>query len=309
MNSRGYRASLRLAASALLVAPRPAAAHDWGALGWNAEPWVVVSLGLAGVLYALGARKLRQSSGRGRAAAARASGLFWAGWAVLWLALVSPVDALGAQLFSAHMVQHELLMVVAAPLLVLGRPLATWIWAFPTGGRRVLGAFVRSPWIARPWSSINAAPAAWLLQAAALWLWHMPFLFGAAQIDEDIHVLQHISFLASALLFWNVVLRDTPHTPPASTLIYLLTTMLHTGALGALLTFSSYVWYPLYAASTLQWGLTPLEDQQLGGLIMWVPGGAVYLVIALAVLSRWLNDGSPLTPSGAASGAPEKKRR
>jgi len=303
------RARQRLTVAALLLAPRAAAAHDWGALGWNAEPWAVVSLGLAGVLYALGARRLRQSSARGHAAATRASTLFWAGWTMLMLALLSPLDALGAQLFSAHMVQHELLMLVAAPLLVLGRPLATWIWAFPTGGRRVLGACVRSPWIARPWSFIHAAPAAWFLHAAALWLWHMPLLFGAAQIDEDIHVLQHISFLASALLFWNIVLRDTPQTPPATASIYLLTTMVHTGALGALLTFSSSVWYPLYAGSTLQWGLTPLEDQQLGGLIMWVPGGAVYLAIALAVINRWLNDASPLTPSGAASGAHEKKGR
>ena len=100
------RACRRLTLSALLLAPRPSAAHDWGALGWDAEPWVLVSLALAGGLYALGARRLRPSSGSGKAAAVRASVLFAAGWTVLLLALVSPVDALGAQLFSAHMLQH-----------------------------------------------------------------------------------------------------------------------------------------------------------------------------------------------------------
>ena len=301
------RACRRLTLSALLLAPRPSAAHDWGALGWDAEPWVLVSLALAGGLYALGARRLRPSSGSGKAAAVRASVLFAAGWTVLLLALVSPVDALGAQLFSAHMLQHELLMLLAAPLLVLGRPLATWIWAFPAGGRRLLGAFVRRRWIAGPWSLVNTAAAAWLLHAAALWLWHMPLLFGAAQADADVHVLQHASFLVSALLFWNVVLRDTPRTPPVTALIYLLTTMVHTGALGALLTFSSHVWYPLYGGSPLQWDLTPLEDQQLGGLIMWVPGGTVYLAVALAVIGRWLRDSPSPAPSVAAPGTQANK--
>ena len=118
---------------------------------------------------------------------------------------MSPLHALSEWLFSAHMLQHELLMLVAAPLLVIGRPLAVWIWAFPADARAAIGAAVRSRWIKAPWQWLTAPAVAWTLHAAALWCWHAPRFFEAALARPGIHTLQHASFLGSALLFWWTV--------------------------------------------------------------------------------------------------------
>ena len=122
-----------------------------------------------------------------------------------------------------------------------------------------------------------------------LWIWHAPVLFQAAVGDGFVHTLQHLSFMGSALLFWWAMF-DPRHglIRPAIGALYIFTTAIHTSVLGALLTFSSSVWYPIYTDRAPAWGLSALEDQQLGGLIMWVPGGAVYLVVTLWLLARLL---------------------
>jgi putative membrane protein len=123
----------------------------------------------------------------------------------------------------------------------------------------------------------------------AVWVWHAPVLYQATLGSELVHTLQHASFLVTALLFWWALLRGHEGRVgrPAS-VIYLFTTAMHTSLLGALLTFSERLWYPLYDESTSAWGLTPLEDQQLAGLIMWVPAGLVYLIAALALCAAVL---------------------
>jgi putative membrane protein len=215
---------------------------------------------------------------------------FAAGWLVLVVALVSPLDTLGAHLFSAHMVQHELLMVLAAPLLVLGRPLAAWTWAFAPPGRRRIARAVQAHWLQACWAVLTDPVAAWALHALALWLWHVPGLFTAALEHEAVHVLQHASFLATALLFWWAALGGDARAPRGlgSAVGLLFTTMLHTAALGALLSLAPTPWYAPYIASTQALGMDPVDDQQLGGLVMWVPAGLAYLVAALALLGRLL---------------------
>jgi cytochrome c oxidase assembly factor CtaG len=215
--------------------------------------------------------------------------------------LVSPLDPLGSQLFSAHMVQHELLMIVAAPLLVLGRPLAAWAWALPFEWRRAAGAFFHASAWRRPWLMVTGPLAAWVLHALALWLWHVPSLFDAALANTGMHALQHSAFLLTALLFWWSVLGVATRKDEGIALLSLFTTMVHTGALGALLTVSPVAWYAAYATTTPAFGLDAVEDQQLGGLIMWVPAGLVYVGFGLAMAARWL--GSPRRPidTGAAS--------
>jgi putative membrane protein len=206
------------------------------------------------------------------------------------LALLSPLDEFADRSFSAHMVQHEMLMLVAAPLLVLGRPLATWMWALPRDARRACGRFSRHWTVARAWSEVTRPVNAWMLHAAALWIWHVPRLFSAALNDPWMHAFQHLSFLATALLFWYALLfREAAGHRDGAAAGYLFTTMIHTGALGVLLTFSPAPWYDAYSASTMPLGWTPLEDQQLGGLIMWVPGGMVYAAAALVFMGRLLN--------------------
>ncbi|MDQ6881408.1 MAG: cytochrome c oxidase assembly protein [Pseudomonadota bacterium] len=256
---------------------------------WSFEPWVVGPLLLALLLYAMGAARLWRQAGAGRGLRPLQALAFAGGWLALVGALVSPLDALGDRLFSAHMVQHEMLMLVAAPLLVLGRPLAAFAWALPRSALRVFARPFRSHWPGALWSALTDPLAAWVLHALALWVWHVPALFDAAVENESLHTLQHTSFLASALLFWWAALgRDGRSRGQGAAMLLLFTTMLHTSALGALLALAPTPWYPHYLASGAGLGLDPLEDQQLGGLVMWVPGGLAYLAAGLAVGARWL---------------------
>ncbi len=244
---------------------------------------------LSAVLYARGLSNLWSTAGGGRGVTHGAAWCYAAGWIALGLALLSPLDATGERLFSAHMVQHEILMLVAAPLLVIGRPLATWSWALSPASRARIGRAVAHPAWAAAWTVITRPASAWALHAVALWGWHAPALFAAARADPLVHALQHASFFLTALLFWWSLLRPQARRSfSGGALVYLFTTMLHTGALGALFVFSGELWYPQNGVAAAEWGWTPLEDQQLGGLIMWIPGGLVYLVAALVLLGRAL---------------------
>jgi len=253
------------------------------------EPWVLVLLALSALWYAIGVLRLWRHAGVGRGISRMHTAAFASGWLALVLALVSPLDAFGARLFCAHMLQHELLMLVAAPLLVLGRPLAAWTWALSPAQRQVVGRWTRVRWWSATWALLTDPLAAWALHALALWLWHLPSWFEAALHNEAWHALQHASFLITALLFWwAVVGGDARARAGGFALLYLFTTMLHTGALGALLTMAPTPWYPSYAVSAGALGLDPVEDQQLGGLVMWVPGSVAYLMAALVVMARLL---------------------
>lgn len=254
-------------------------------LHWHAQPWLVALLLAAAALYAFGIARLWRNAGIGRGIRVSAAVRFALGWIALVLALVSPLDPLGDVLFSAHMVQHELLMAVAAPLFVLGRPLEAWAWALPVPALRALAGVGRMPWLARAWAFVTEPLAAWSLHALALWLWHAPILFGMALESEAVHIAQHASFLGSALLLWWSVFGRGSRRPDGASLASLFTTMIHTGALGALLTFAPHPWYAHYGGG---FGLSALEDQQLGGLVMWVPGGVAYLAAALAIVGSWL---------------------
>lgn len=257
-------------------------------LHWNIEPWLIACLATSAALYAIGVARLWRKAGAGHGVTSADAARFTLGWIVLFGALTSPIDALGVRLFSMHMVQHELLMSVAAPLLVLGRPLQAWTWALPSRWRRLVGRLVLGAWVQRPWKIIADPWSAWTLHALALWIWHMPVPFEAALISEHVHVLQHTSFLVSALLFWQSVAGRGARLRESVALLSLFTTMMHTGALGALLTFSARPWYPSYAEASATLGVNATEDQQLGGLIMWVPAGLVYLAVSLAIAARLL---------------------
>jgi putative membrane protein len=295
---------LALAAPAALahgVGPVADASTLWH---WSLEPWVLVLLAFSSGWYALGVLRLWRNAGVGRGISRAQTLAFAGGWLALVLALVSPLDGLGARLFSAHMLQHEVLMLVAAPLLVLGRPLAAWTWAFSPVQRQMVGRWTRVGWWAATWALLTDPLAAWALHALALWLWHVPAWFEAALHNEGLHALQHASFLGTALLFWWSALGvDARSRTSGFAMLYLFTTMLHTGALGALLTLAPTPWYPSYAAATGALGLDPVEDQQLGGLVMWVPGSLAYLVAGLAVVARLLARPA-ITPTPTPPGLP-----
>jgi putative membrane protein len=198
---------------------------------------------------------------------------------------------MGEVLFSAHMTQHELLMLVAAPLVVLGRPVVAFLWALPLDQARRVGGWSKAGWFQRVWQALTNPLAAWMSHAAALWVWHVPVLFQATLRSDLVHTLQHVCFLVSALLFWWAII----HGPQGwmgygAAVLYLFTTSVHSGILGALITFTGSVLYPAYSKTTASWGLTALEDQQLGGLIMWVPAGLVYIIAGLALCAGWMRE-------------------
>jgi putative membrane protein len=214
-----------------------------------------------------------------------------AGWFSLFVALVSPLHPWGRVLFSAHMTQHEILVLVAAPLLVLGRPLPVWLKALPPRWAHDLAAFSRRPAWDAGWRAVSNPFSAWLIHAAALWVWHIPALFQATIENDLVHTAQHLSFLLSALLFWWAVIHGRQKaTAWGMAVIYMFTTAMHSGLLGVLIALAGTVLYPAYEHTTRSWGLTSLEDQQLGGLIMWIPAGVVYTIAALAFVAGWLRE-------------------
>jgi cytochrome c oxidase assembly factor CtaG len=260
------------------------------ALAWTLEPVVVVPLALSGWLYFRGLERLwSEEAGRGvRRWEASAYAL---GWLTLFVALVSPVHSLSRMLFSVHMTQHELLMLVAAPLLVLGRPLVPMLWALPIAWRRRLGDASHVAWWQKIWRIATLPLVATILHAAALWVWHIPGLYGATIENEWIHAAMHVCFLGTALLFWWALVHGRRGIVVyGAGVLYLFVTSVESGALGALLTVARSVVYPAYRTSGEAWGLTGIEDQQLAGLIMWVPAGLVYVAAALAMIAGWLRE-------------------
>lgn len=293
---RSLRAPLAFGTSALAAT---AQAHvvernaDAALFPGSFDPWVLACLAASGAAYAIGTLRLWRRAGIGRGIGVRNAAAFVAGWLVLVVALVSPLDPLGVRLFSAHMLQHELLMIVAAPLLVLARPLAAWTWALPARARAALGASLRTRGWRCAWRTLCTPLVAALLHALALWTWHAPAPFARAIADPFVHGLQHASFLGTALLFWWVVLGARAGTARALALLALFATMLHGTVLGTLIALSPHPWYPAYGATSAALGIDALRDQQLGGLLMWVPGGLAYVGVGIALAARWLDQRVP----------------
>jgi len=285
---RGVRAFAPL----LWLLAMPARAHDTGAPhaempGWTLDPWILVPLGLAAILFAWGWWRLHARSSLGADRLTGRAQLFAVGWLILAAALVSPLHEAGERSFAAHMFEHELIMLGAAPLLVLSEPLAVMLWAFPPAGRRRIGLLVHAGPVEGSWRLLTAPVAATLLQAAALWLWHAPALFDLALAYDGWHAAQHLSFLIGALLFWTAMLSR--RTAPGIAALCLIATSIISGALGALMAFATSPWYVGYARLGMApFGLTPAEDQQLAGLIMWLPGGLIHAGAALIVMRRIL---------------------
>ena len=244
-------------------------------------------LAASAAMYGVGLSRLWHAAGTGRGVRRSDAWMFAAGWVIVAIALLSPLHALGGVLFSAHMAQHELLMTVAAPLLVIGKPLIPFVWALSPRWRRITGRMTGATAFAAPWRAITHPTSAFFIHAAAIWLWHLPPWYDASVTNETVHAAQHASFFLTALLFWWVVLQPSAARGGTAVSIALLFgTVMHTGALGAVLTLTTRLLYPVYAATTAPWGLLPVEDQQIGGLIMWVPGGLAYVIAALALVLR-----------------------
>jgi cytochrome c oxidase assembly factor CtaG len=248
------------------------------------------SLGLLGGLYLAGVVRIWRSAGVGRGVRTWEAGAFASGWVALIIALFPPIDRWSTMFQAAHMVQHELLMVVAAPLIAISAPIVALLWGLPLRLRRNGLELLRRPPVTLMWAALTAPISVFLLHAVALWVWHLPALYDAALAHESIHVVQHLCFFGSAALFWwGIANGRYRRAGYGVAVVYVFATAVHSGVLGALMTLSPRVWYPPYLIGHPS-GLTPLEDQQIAGLLMWVPAGVILVAAGLALFAAWLRE-------------------
>ena len=258
---------------------------------WIFEPFTIFLIVLSALCYARGVAALWARAGRGRGIRVWEVAAFAGGLLSLALGLLSPLAWVSQILFSAHMTQHELLMLVSAPLLVFGRPLQAWFWAFSLRQREWLAARTRSAVVATTWHVVTGPAAACVLHALALWVWHVPVFYESALHSEAIHALQHTSFVVTAAMFWwGMVDGRYGRIGYGAGVFYVFLTAVHSSVLGALITVAPSLWYAWYANAGVRWSVDALEDQQLAGLLMWVPSGVIWIVLGLALLAAWLGE-------------------
>ena len=264
---------------------QPPAPHDlWSA--WNLHPVLLGGLLLTAWAYWRG-----QTSGPRRPIDTWRARCFTAALVALGLALLSPLDALSGALASAHMVQHLLLLLVAAPLLALSAPSSAILRGSPLALRRASGRWRRRLGLTRGNLGVLRHPAAvWLLSVGVIWFWHAAAPYDATLDNQLLHVLEHASFLVTAVLFWQVVVggRGAARVSGGLGVLLVFAMAMQSVFLSVLLTFARTPWYSGYAQTTASWGLDPLTDQRLAGVIMWIPAGGIYLVVALALLVAWI---------------------
>lgn len=227
---------------------------------WNLDPWLIAALLAVAGLYAFG------RMAEGRAGEGRESAWFYGGWALTALALVSPLCALSVSLFSARVVQHMVIALAAAPMMAVGRPGQAMMAALGRPGR------LRD----RPFLAAGAF-------AGALWLWHVPGPYDLTFRSDALYWLMHASIVASAVWLWGALLDRRAPQVLVGALLSLVSTV-QMGLLGALITFAPRPLFAPHLDTAAAWGFTALQDQQLGGVLMWVPGCLVFLGVTLGVL-------------------------
>ena len=260
---------------------------------WPGEPALAAAMLVGLALYVIGWRRLR----RGPAARVLPRWRIWcylAGLLALALAVLSPIAVFSERLFFMHMVQHLLLLLIAPPLLWLGMPLIPVIWGLPAGIRRPIGRWMCS---AHGLGHLLTSPmVAVAVYTATIALWHVPRLYDAAQGASLTHDLQHVMFLGTALLYWWPVIHPSGGRRRLSyglAIPYLLPPFLEGMLIGVLLTFTDRLVYTTYEDMEPTWGMQALDDQQLGGLIMWVPGGMLFLIPLIGLIAMLLREEQP----------------
>jgi len=289
----------------LAHAGQPPQPHDlWTA--WNLSPLLLTGLALAWLAHRRG-----RPTGRGRDADVRRARCFAGVLLALAVALVSPLDALAEALASAHMVQHVVLILVAAPLLALSAPSSALLRGSPLAVRRATSRWRRRLRPADQRLRVAGGPVTvWLLHVAVVWLWHASVPYDAAVANPWLHVLEHATFLVTGIWFWRVIIGargGATRVPHGLGILLVFAMAMQSVFLAVIMTFARTPWYTSYATTTQPWGLDPLADQQLAGVIMWVPAGVIYLGVALTLLAVWLRDidrdaGAPYEVRTAAPG-------
>jgi putative membrane protein len=258
---------------------------------WQFQPGILLGIGITGGVYLLGVFRVWRSAGFGHGIRLRRVFAFLGAIGALILALISPVDSLSEALFSAHMLQHMLLILVAAPLFVISEAPVAFLWFIPRSSARSIGVWWQHSRRLRPaWQQVNRIGASWAIFTITLWAWHLPAIYQAALENEILHAIEHILFLLSAALFWWTLLpRSNTHSRrhDGIAILSLFASMLQMSVLSGLMIFSNQAWYSGYAGRAALIGLDPLQDQQLGGLIMWLPGGVLFAILIAVFFASW----------------------
>lgn len=270
----------------------PADFHFWSE--WSARPGVLWPLLIGFGLYLTGIARLWGRAGVGRGISRVRAASFCAGLLVLTAALISPLDAISASLFWLHMVQHLLLILVAAPLLVLGAPEVAWLWALPARWRGAVGRVesrIARSIIGRDHGSGKGPLIVVVMATGVLWAWHAPVLYDLAFKSDALHTAEHVGFLITSILFWATILRFRTRERLGNGLrmLNVFAMAMQGSILGALITFARVPLYESHLQAPTAWGLEPLEDQQIAGLIMWVPPAFLYIGVLACLFVGWLD--------------------
>jgi putative membrane protein len=257
---------------------------------WAWRPEIILTLGLAAALHLTGRRRLKQR-GSERLVAPWRSVAYLGGLAVLGIALMSPIDILSAQFFFMHMIQHLLLVMVAPVLLLVADPLPVALWGLPAGLRLEAGRLLRPDSRFRSTGRALTAPGlVWLYSVAALVGWHDPGAYNLTLESELVHDLEHITFFATAMLFWWHVIGSAPHIHKRLSrgvrIGYVLSIVPASAITGVAIAFASQPIYTYYTTVPRLGSMTVMQDQMLGGVIMWIPGSMMYIIAALILIAR-----------------------
>lgn len=269
-------------------------ADDRWWLAWHFDSVVVTNICILTAIYVVGVSNLWRKAGSGRVITHSRSISFMVGMVALSAALLSPMDVISNDLSWVHMIQHMVLMVVAAPLVMFGSPGMAVPWAIPGRWRkRVVVNILGSDgfWSRRLGKLFWSPIAIWTANALVLWIWHLPWLYEWALMDALVHDIEHLMFFVVSCLFWRIVVdvRRNRAIEPGPAVLYLFTTSIHSMFLGVFMALSPTPWYPIYFGRTQRWGFGILEDQQIAGMIMWMPACTSYAIVAICLFANWLN--------------------
>jgi putative membrane protein len=259
-------------------------------LSWTWRPEIILTLGLAAAVH-LGGRWRLWRRGGARGISVWRSVAYLAGLAVLWIALMSPIDVLSGQYFFMHMIQHLLLVMVAAPLLLLANPMPIMMWGLPRGLRLEVGRWLRpEATFRRMVRSLTPPGLVWFYFVAALVGWHEPRAYNLALQSELVHDLEHLTFFWTAALFWWHVIGSAPHIHKRLSrgvrTGYVLSVVPVNALTGIAISFTSEPLYTYYTTVPRLGTMTVVEDQMLAGVIMWIPGSMMYILAALILISQ-----------------------
>jgi cytochrome c oxidase assembly factor CtaG len=272
-------------------------------LSWAWRPEIILTLGLAATVHLLGRWRLKRRGATGLVNPWR-SVSYLSGLAVLWIALMSPIDVLSGQFFYMHMIQHLLLVMIAPPLLLLADPMPIMLWGLPSALRLEVGRWLR-PGSAfyRALRAVTVPGLVWLYFVATLVGWHDPNLYNLTLVSDLVHDLEHLTFFGTAMLFWWHVIGAAPrihrrlsHGIRAA---YALSVVPVNAITGISIAFASEPTYTYYTTIPRLGSMTALQDQMLGGVIMWIPGSMMYIMAALILIAIAFRGDSKQQPASS----------